>query len=164
MKRLIFFALLSVQFVWPSVVHAVEPLGRLFSTPEQRNDLDYLRETKKNQPIETETVVEESVIERRPIVLPDAINVQGYVKRNDGKDSTVWINGEAMQENSGNKDVRVGKLPSNSNRIPIRIPANGKQLNLKAGQVYDPEKNSVRESRSYSVQGSSGRIGDADTP
>lgn len=160
MNRLILIIFLSVQPIVAIAAQAAEPMGRLFSTPEERNDLDYLRESKKNQPIETETVVEESVIERRPIALPDAINVQGYVKRNDGKDSTVWINGEAIQENSGNKDVRVGKLPSNSNRIPIRIPANGQQLSLKAGQVYDPESNRVRESRSYLVQGSSGRIGD----
>lgn len=160
MNRLMLIVLLSIQPIVAEVVQAAEPMGRLFSTPEERNDLDYLRESKKNQPIETETVVEESVIERRPIALPDAINVQGYVKRNDGKDSTVWINGEAIQENSGNKDVRVGKLPSNSNRIPIRIPANGQQLSLKAGQVYDPESNRVRESRSYHVQGSSGRIDD----
>lgn len=153
---------LSAQLVFAGVGLAAEPLGRLFSTPEERNNLDYLRESKKNLPIETETVVEQSVIERRPVTLPDAINLQGYVKRNDGKDGTIWINGEAIQENSGNKDVRVGKLPTNSNRIPIRIPANGKQLSLRAGQVYDPESNRIRESRSYSVQGSSGRIGDGE--
>lgn len=162
MNRLMLLLVLSVQLVFAGVGLAAEPLGRLFSTPEERNNLDYLRESKKNLPIETETVVEQSVIERRPIALPDAINLQGYVKRNDGKDSTIWINGEAIQENSGNKDVRVGKLPTNSNRIPIRIPANGKQLSLRAGQVYDPESNRVRESRSYSVQGSSGRIGDGE--
>lgn len=163
MRRLILLLMLSAQLVFAGAALAAEPLGRLFSTPEERNNLDYLRESKKNLPIETETVVEQSVIERRPVTLPDAINVQGYVKRNDGKDSTIWINGEAIQENSGNKDVRVGKLPTNSNHIPIRIPANGKQLSLRAGQVYDPESNRVRESRSYSVQGSSGRIGDEDT-
>lgn len=162
MNRLMLLLVLSAQLVFAGVGLATEPLGRLFSTPEERNNLDYLRESKKNLPIETETVVEQSVIERRPIALPDAINLQGYVKRNDGKDSTIWINGEAIQENSGNKDVRVGKLPTNSNRIPIRIPANGKQLSLRAGQVYDPESNRVRESRSYSVQGSSGRIGDGE--
>jgi hypothetical protein len=161
MNRLIFLVLLSFQFIFNGAVYAAEPLGRLFSTPEERSHLDSLREAKKNQPMESETVVEQNVIERRPLVLPEVINMQGYVKRNDGKDSTVWINGEAMQENTGNKDVRVGKLPANSNHIPIRIPANGQQLSLKAGQVYDPESNRIRESRSYNVQdGSSGRIGD----
>jgi hypothetical protein len=161
MNRFIFLALLIIQFIFTGAAYAAEPLGRLFSTPEERSSLDFLRESKKNQPMESETVVEQNVIERRPLALPDVINMQGYVKRNDGKDSTVWINGEAIQENTGNKDVRVGKLPANSNHIPIRIPANGQQLSLKAGQIYEPESNRIRESRSYSVQdGRSGRIGD----
>jgi hypothetical protein len=158
MKRFMFLLLLSMQLVLTGVTFANESIGRLFSTPEERSSLDYLRETKKNQPIEEETVVQETVIERKPIALPDAINLQGFVKRNDGKDGTVWINGEALQERSGNRDVQVGRLPTNSNRIPIRIPANGKRLTLKAGQVYEPGNNRVRKSKSYSVQSNAGTI------
>jgi len=155
-------SLLNVQLT----VAEEEPVGRLFSTPAQRDYLDALRESKRNMPAVTETVVQPTVIERRikPIILPEAISVQGYVKRNDGKKGTVWVNGEAMQERSGNKDVQIGRLPKHNNRVPIRIPANGKRLTLKAGQVYDPQRNRVRESKSYSVSANSGRIGDADTP
>lgn len=157
MRGFLLFILLSAQLVIVDVSLAVEPLGRLFSTPEERNHLDFLREEKKNQPIEVETVVQETVIERMPVALPDAINLQGYVKRSDGKKGTVWVNGEALQEHTGNKEVQIGKLPRNSNRIPIRIPANGRRLTLKAGQVYEPETGKVREARAH---GSSGRIGD----
>jgi len=141
-----------------------EPVGRLFSTLEQRNYLDALRESKKNQPTEIETVVKTNVIERKPLMLPDTINMQGYVKRNDGKSGTVWVNGKVLQEHSGNKEVQVGRLPVNSKGVPIRIPANGKRLTLKAGQIYDPKKNIVQKSRSYSVRANSGKVGDADTP
>lgn len=163
MRCFIFLITFSLQFFCAQAIFAVEPIGRLFSTPEERSNLDQLRETKKNQPIEVETIVESTVIERKPMVLPNAINVQGYVKRNDGKQGTVWINGDALQEHSANKDVQVGQLPENSNRIPIRIQANGKRLNLKAGQVYDPETNKVREART-AVQGDVGTIGNANTP
>lgn len=163
--RLQVLVLLGLQLLNMHVaVAAEESVGRLFSTPEQRNYLDALRESKKNQPVEVETVVKANVIERKPMTLPDAINVQGYVKRNDGKKGTVWVNGKALQERSGNKEVQVGKLPVNSNRVPIRIPANGRRLTLKAGQVYEPQRNRVRESRSYRVQANSGRIGDGNTP
>ncbi|MEE9331216.1 MAG: hypothetical protein V3U89_03190 [Methylophilaceae bacterium] len=138
---------------------ADEALGRLFSTPIQRSNLDILREAKKNQPTPTETVVQETIIERKPVMLPAAINVQGYVKRNDGKKGTVWVNGKALQEQSSNKDVQVGRLPKNSNRVPIRIPANGKRLTLKAGQTYDLATNKTREART-AVQSDAGRIGD----
>ena len=160
MRHFLFLITLIFPLLFSQTALAAQPLGRLFSTPDERNHLDNLREIKKNQPVELETVIEANVIERRPAALPSTINVQGYVKRSDGKQGTVWINGEAVQERSGNKEVQVGKLPTNGNRIPIRLPANGQRLTLKAGQTYDPESNRVRESKSYSVRAHSGRIGD----
>ena len=127
---------------------AAQPIGRLFSSPAERSTLNYLRQTKKVMmvtPVETTDQQAESA----PVELPDAINMQGYVKRSDGKDGTVWINNQAMQENTGNKDVQVGSLPENGNRVPLKLPANGRRLTLKAGQVYDPQNNRVREARSH---------------
>ena len=145
------------------VVIAAEPIGRLFTSPAERSNLDYLRQTKKKliAPIiidaPTETV---DAPAPAPIVLPEAVNLQGYVKRNDGKQGTVWVNNQALQENSSNKEVQVGRLSEGSNRVPIKLSANGRRLNLKAGQVYDPESNKVREARNQGVQGDSGTIGD----
>ncbi len=159
-----FFALcvlIASQMVLLPTAQAAQPMGRLFSSPAERSTLNYLRQTKKvivlapaQEPLQQAEPV--------PVVLPEAINMQGYVKRSDGKQGTVWINNQAMQENSGNKDVQVGSLPENSNRIPLRLPANGRRLTLKAGQVYDPENNRVREARSYAIQ--NGRIGDEEAP
>lgn len=165
MKPLILLLIVNLQLISLPVSIAAEPIGRLFSTPEERDVLDNLREARKNQPEEVEVTapVLPAYIEHKPIILPDAINMQGYVKRNDGKKGTIWVNGKAMQERSGNKDVQVGQLPSNSNRIPIRIPANGKRLTLKAGQTYSPVTNKTRESRT-AVQGNAGTIGNANTP
>ena len=151
--------ILALTFIlFSQLAIAAEPIGRLFTTPAERSNLDYLRQTRKlNTPIKVESPVD---AEPAPIVLPNAVNLQGYVKRNDGKQGTVWVNNQAMQENSGNKDVVVGKLPEDSNRVPIQLPANGKRLTLKAGQVYDPENNRVHEARSHGAQGDSGIIGD----
>ena len=149
------------------VAIAAEPIGRLFTSPAERSNLDYLRQTKKKliAPVIIDASAE--IIDApaaAPVVLPDAINLQGYVKRNDGKQGTVWVNDKALQENSGNKEVQVGKLSDSSNRVPIKLSANGKKLNLKAGQVYDPESNHVREARNHGAQGDSGRIGDESRP
>ena len=140
-------------------LQSAQGMGRLFSSPAERSTLNYLRQTKKALVI---TPVQEFIqqAEPAPVVLPEAISMQGYVKRSDGKQGTVWINNQAMQENSGNKDVQVGRLPENGNRIPLKLPANGRRLTLKAGQVYDPENNKVREARSYSINKYVGRIGD----
>jgi hypothetical protein len=148
------FFVLSAQ-----IAAAAEPIGRLFTSPAERSNLNYLRQTKKlivpvkvDEPIET--------LEAAAIALPDAVNLQGYVKRHDGKDGTVWVNNQALQENSSNKDVAVGSLSGQSNRVPIKLSGNGKRLSLKAGQEYDPETNKIREARHHAAQGDSGTIGD----
>ena len=145
------------------VAIAAQPIGRLFTSPAERSNLDYLRQTKKKliAPVTIDAPTE--IVEApapAPIVLPESVNLQGYVKRNDGKQGTVWVNNQALQENTRNKDVVVGKLSENSNRVPIRLSATGKRINLKAGQVYDPENNRVREARNHGAQGDSGTIGD----
>ena len=163
MKKL--FILLSIffsQLVFGQLALAAEPIGRLFTSPAERSNLDYLRQTKKKliTPITTDAPAETvEAPAAAPILLPEAVNLQGYVKRNDGKQGTVWVNNQALQENSGNKEVQVGKLSEGSNRVPIKLSANGRRLNLKAGQVYDPETNKVREARNQGVQGNSGTIG-----
>jgi hypothetical protein len=160
MKNFLLIFIFFSQLVISLVALAAEPIGRLFTSPVERSNLDYLRQTKKKliAPVISEAPVDAP--EAAPIVLPEAVNLQGYVKRNDGKDGTVWINNQALQENSRNKEVAVGKLSDSSNRVPIKLSGNGKHLNLKAGQVYDPQTGRVREARNNSVQGDSGTIGD----
>ena len=163
MKYFILLFIFFSQLVLGQLAQAVEPIGRLFTSPAERSNLDYLRQTKKNEPLKVESPTLEAETAPTPIVLPDAVNLQGYVKRNDGKQGTVWVNNQALQENSRNKEVTVGRLSDSSNRVPIKLSANGKRLNLKAGQVYDPESNRVREARNHGAQGdatSNGRIGD----
>ena len=164
--RILILILLLVAAVKTITATAAEPIGRLFTSPAERSNLDYLRQTKKklivpvtlDAPAETVEAPAAAPV-MRPVVLPDAVNLQGYVKRNDGKDGTVWVNNQALQENTGNKDVQIGKLSEGSNRVPIKLSANGRRLNLKAGQVFDPESNRVREARNHGAQGDSGTIG-----
>ena len=158
--RILVLILLIVTAFKTITATAAEPIGRLFTSPAERNNLDYLRQTKKK--LITPVIVDAQIDapEAAPILLPEAVNLQGYVKRNDGKQGTVWVNNQALQENSGNKEVQVGKLSEGSNRVPIKLSANGRRLSLKAGQVYDPENNRVREARNHGAQGDSGTIGD----
>lgn len=142
------------------LVLADQSFGRLFSTPKERANLDYLRQTRK--------VISPQKVESAPqsvevMSLPNAVELQGYVKRSDGKQGTVWINRRAIQEGNKEGDIAVGRLPQYQNRIPIQINASGKVLSLKAGQTYDPNTNRVREMRT-SVQGEQGRIGDEGQP
>ena len=156
---------LSLLLITAQLAYADQPIGRLFSSPIERDELDYLRRIKKpTLPAANAIPVfvqhRPKKIERVEIQLPASISMQGYVKRNDGKDSTVWINNQAATENSRVKDVQIGSVPENSNRVPIKLIANGKGLALKAGQVYDPKYNRVSESRGNPMQDDSGLISD----
>lgn len=141
---------------------AAEDFGRLFTTNANRVELNYLRQTQKLSKVVPVAVSDDSSMVA-PIALPDAISMQGYVKRSDGKKSTVWVNNQAVQENESLSDVQVGKLPKSGNQVPLKLPANGKNFSLKAGQVYSPADNSVSEAKPYAAQGeatSAGRISD----
>jgi len=83
--------------------------------------------------------------------------LQGYVKRSDGTKSTLWINNQPVQEDSMLDNVQIGRLnqrgsskkavyvKGGADSLEIKIPANGKHIRLKAGQVYEPETNQIKE-------------------
>jgi hypothetical protein len=144
--RIIFILFaLSINFLWSGIAKGEESFGRLFTTPAERANLDYLRRTTQlpkvvaNQPTEATAA---------PAVA-SPVSVQGYVKRSDGKKSTVWVNNAPVQEGSGSGEVTVGKLRRDDNQVPIKLSTTGKSLSLKAGQVYDPETDSVLEVSAY---------------
>ncbi len=133
---------------------ANESFGRLFSRPAERSNLDYMRQNQKLKIIVPQENVETVVLEKAaPPELPDPITLQGYVKRSDGKANTLWVNNQAVQEDSVVDKVKIGKLDQRGRSkigatlegVDVKIPANGKQVRLKAGQMYDPESNQVVE-------------------
>lgn len=138
--------------------------GRLFSTPAERARLDHLRQTSKQpDPEQAQMQAEEGDVDWTPppAVIPESVSVQGYVKRSDGKKGTVWVNERPLQENSEAGDLRVGKLPPRGNQIEIDLPANGKRLKLKAGQIYLPETDSVSEDKARVIEREVGRDAEA---
>lgn len=129
-------------------------LGRLFSKPAERNNLNVLRQ---NQKLKTITAQETKVIPEMvtTIETPEPIapiTMQGYVKRSDGA-NTLWINKHAVQENSTANKLHIGQLNQrgfsknglNNEGVDIHIPTQGKHIRLKAGQMYEPETNQILE-------------------
>jgi len=131
-------------------------IGRLFSQPAERQNLDALRKNNRLYDPKIITKNAEPAAENT-IELPQPVTLQGYVKRSDGGKSTVWINHQPIQENSQLNGVNVGKLTQHREpafgkksrkiveRLEINIPATGKHLQLKAGQKYEPETNRIKE-------------------
>lgn len=121
--------------------------SRLFTSPSERAKLDSLRQAASAIALQAQETQKEPEAESTATPLPTEISMQGYVKRSDGKKSTVWINHQALQENSATADVQIGNLPNKNTRdshpISLKLPSNGQKFNLKAGQSYLPGENRV---------------------
>ncbi len=145
MSSRFFLALLLSNFLAINVATAAQLSGRLFTTPNERANLDYLRQTSKVPSLQ-ENIENEENVTVAP-TLPSSVSLQGYVKRGDGKKGTVWLNNQPVQENTDAGEVHVGKLPKAGSQVQITIPASGRNVNLKAGQVYTPETDSISEDK-----------------
>lgn len=149
MKKTLLILVMLLINGWAATVPAApdDGFGRLFSRPNERNNLDVLRQNQKLNVIAPDPV--ETGIEAPPVELPAPITLQGYVKRNDGSKSTLWINNQPVQEDSTVDDVKIGQLnkrgTSSQEGLDVKIPANGRNVRLRAGQVYEPETNQIRE-------------------
>lgn len=140
--------LLALFIILPGLAMAADDLGRLFTTPAERNTLDNLRKISK---VHTMSEQEIEPGEEPETVMPSSISMQGYVKRSDGKKGTVWINQKPVQENSNLGDIQIGKIPGNSNQVQLGL-GSGKRLSLKPGQNYNPGDESISEATKVSPQ------------
>jgi hypothetical protein len=134
----------------PLQAAAEDDFGRLFSSQAERKKLDILR---KNQKLIIASPQQSARLEPAADELPEPVTLQGYVKRSDGS-TTLWINNKTVQENSIQDDVEIGRLSklnnsakNGSDSLSVRIPATGKSVRLKAGQVYEPETGRIVELR-----------------
>lgn len=101
-------------------------LGRLFFTPERRQQLDRQRELK---------------IEEKPPAAAPTLTIDGVVTRSSGK-RTVWINGTALNDGEQADGVAIGTnrrapgqlviRPGETTAIPARV---GDTVNSATGEV-----------------------------
>ena len=101
---------------------AAEELGRLFFTPQQRQDLDRRRATNRAE-------------EEAPQIREGPLTVEGHVQRSSGK-TTTWINGVPQD------DRPAGRDPA---RVTV-VPNEGEPgVSLKIGQTYERSGGAVRD-------------------
>lgn len=107
--------------------------GRLFTTPAERAQLEAQRTTAEGW---------SPAVPAAGMALAEAppaatISMQGYVKPGDGSDGTVWVNDAPLQEHSTIGALLVGSVRSDRGQVRLEL-ANGKPVDLKAGQTYLP--------------------------
>lgn len=116
-------------FVTPLLIFAIgapvpaaanENLGRLFFTPQQRQDLDRRRQAN----IQDSAVGAESLV-----------TVNGQVSRSLGR-TTTWINGVPQENARKPRDPAQVTLPGGVGEAPV---------NLKIGQTLDKVRGEIRD-------------------
>ena len=122
------------------VYAASDGFGRLFTTPEERRNLQILRYSKPEIDEVIEIIVEvdevaEEKTEPRDI---DGITLNGIVYRKGGK-STAWLNGSNSYEGSLTSEYfRINTGDINSKKVSVTVPEASLAFDLKVGQPYEP--------------------------
>lgn len=116
--------LVAFAFAMPSATSA-EELGRLFFTPERRQQLDHQRQF--------------NLEEQRGAPEAPTLTINGVVTRSSGK-RTVWVNG-VPQEDSGvlvsAKRSNPSKVIVDTNDVPATQVSVGNTLNRDTGETAD---------------------------
>ncbi len=118
---LIVLAALAAAGLAPARLYAQQQqLGRLFFTPQQREEMD--RRRASNAPAASVTAV-------------DLVTINGQVSRSSGK-STTWINGTPQD------DIHAG---GDTSRITIQGTGDAPSASMKVGETLDRLKGEKRD-------------------
>jgi hypothetical protein len=117
-----FFGSLALMLLCLAAPAAAEDLGRLFFTPQQRQDLDRRRATNRAE-------------EEAPQIREGPLTLDGRVQRSSGR-TTTWINGVPQD------DSHVSRDPA---RVTV-VPNEGEPgVRLKVGEIYERTGGAVRD-------------------
>jgi hypothetical protein len=115
------FALTLLCLTAPAAA-AAEELGRLFFTPQQREDLDRRRTTNRAE-------------EEAPQIKEGPLTLNGQVQRSSGR-TTTWINGAPQYDNPPSRDPA---------RVTV-VPNDGEPgVSLKVGETYERTGGAIRD-------------------
>jgi hypothetical protein len=107
-------ALVAGASLAPARPAAADDLGRLFFTPQQRQELDRRRA---------------SNVQEKEVVIESSVTVSGQVSRSSGK-TTTWVNGVPQYDTYSGRDPARVHLPDGTLKI-------GQTLDRARGEVKD---------------------------
>ena len=127
----------------PGAASAADDLGRLFTTPGERSQLD---EARRAVPLGAMPVVaapqQQGV---KPVAIEGALTVHGLVKRGNGR-STAWVNDSNTYEGDLESPYRaVDKSGIATDQVTLRLPDGQASVQIKVGQTYEPASARILE-------------------
>ena len=125
-RRSLRLALVAFIFALPCATTADE-LGRLFFTPERRQQLDHQRQF---------NIEEKSEVPEDP-----TLTINGVVMRSSGK-RTVWVNGIVRSDAEASGDAVVSPKPGNPAHLIVR-PGETRATEAKVGDTVNQASGEV---------------------
>lgn len=131
-----------------------QTLGRLFTTQEERVELDGLR----NDPNYGQVVAaEQAVPEGEPPPLPGNVTINGFVRRSNGRSAT-WVNGSRLLNGDSTREgIRLEMDDLAFGTVRLVLPNGLDVLALKPGQRLDVLEGQVMESYQSNQEVGAGR-------
>lgn len=119
-----------------------DSLGRLFTSPVERKQLDKIRlakeKPKKVDVVQVEEFITPIEIEEE-IVIRDAIRLKGIVHRSDGK-NVAWINDSNTYEGDlESLYIQIKTEEIEPDQVQLTMPYNKTKVKIKVGDYYDPQ-------------------------
>ncbi|HEY8100792.1 MAG TPA: hypothetical protein VIF82_08545 [Burkholderiaceae bacterium] len=131
--RIHFFLLVVSSMYFAQAIAAEQPIGRLFSTPKERAELDKARQSNSKNRIESSTPITNQI--------GDQIMLDGFVKKNNGK-TTVWVNQVPQHGHENPQGITIVQSDRNPSTVSIQLPS-GKSVYLKAGQTFNASSGKI---------------------
>lgn len=122
-----------------TAVTADDDIGRLFSTPTDRAELDMLRGGYgSDEKVDVET--------QQPALQPvsDPLYLNGLIQRSDGR-TTVWVNGQRLDQQGGDEMLTLRSRADSQNRVKLLLKDEQRDIRLKPGQAWDPASKQIIE-------------------
>ena len=134
MWRAGFLTGLAALLVLPGPAPAADGLGRLFTSQEQRRQLDAHRNGRAGTPAAKPVPRPAPAVKQAPVAAP--IHLQGVVYRADGH-NTAWINGNshAPGARDAHPAIKQGRIGPDSITL---TPPGGAAIILKVGERLGP--------------------------
>jgi len=128
-------AWLGVALLCCSVSAPAEFVGRLFTTPAERVELDGLREGEDRSEQASEAQSHEAPAPAAPL---RPIRMDGMVLRSAGPNA-VWIDGQPVPRTGvSSQGMRVDLEGMGAEGVPIRVPGSHRSVLIKPGQRFEP--------------------------
>ncbi|HTT08739.1 MAG TPA: hypothetical protein VMH34_08105 [Gammaproteobacteria bacterium] len=136
-------SVLCVAFSAAGPVSA-DPLGRLFTTPAEREELQRLRTA---PPVVAKPGPPPAPVAEAPAPPPEVppVTVNGVVVRSHGE-GTAWVNGKNTYDGDLSADhVAVDTRGLRGARVTVETPGHLPDVGLKPGQTYHPETGQITD-------------------